>query len=283
VSAREGGRLTSFERDGLRFDVVDSGPLDGEPVVLLHGFPQDASCWDQVSPPLHEAGYRTLAPNQRGYSPGARPAGASSYRFRELVDDVLAMADAAGVDGFQVVGHDWGAQVAWALAADQPERATSVASLSVPHPAAFKAAALRGQILRSWYMGLFQARGVAERVLRPGSWLWTRFMAGLPAEVAEHYAERMSEPGALTGALSWYRALPLELRHPSVRVGSIRVPTLYVWGAHDPALGRAAAELTADYVSGPYRFEILAASGHWLPESSAELVGPLLLEHLGSG
>jgi pimeloyl-ACP methyl ester carboxylesterase len=276
-------RLATFRRDGLEFQVADTGPVGGDCVVLLHGFPQDATCWSKVTPALHEQGYRTLAPDQRGYSPGARPSGAGSYRARELVDDVLALMDAAGVESAHVVGHDWGAVVAWALAADQPDRVATLTSLSVPHPSAFKAAALRGQAVRSWYMGLFQVRGGSERLLRPGSWLWGQFMKGLPPTSAEHYAARMSEPGALTGALSWYRALPLDLRRASVRVGRITVPTLYVWGARDPALGRTAAEMTSEFVTAPYRFEALPEAGHWLPEAHAEDVEPLLLAHLRSG
>ncbi|MDH4158691.1 MAG: alpha/beta fold hydrolase [Actinomycetota bacterium] len=276
-------RLATYSRDGLVFEVADAGPIDGPVVVLLHGFPQDATCWDRMAPHLHHEGYRTLAPDQRGYSPGARPSGAGSYRARELVDDVLTMMDAAGVERAHVVAHDWGAVVAWALAADQPDRVITLTSLSVPHPAAFKGAAWRGQALRSWYMGLFQIRGAAERVFRPGSPLWRQFMKGLPLEAAEHYAQRMSESGALTGALSWYRALPLDLRQASVRVGRIAVPTLYVWGARDPALGRTAAETTHRFVAGDYRFEALPTAGHWLPEAHADEVMPLLLEHLRSG
>ena len=275
-------RLATFRRDGLEFDVADTGPIEGDCVVLLHGFPQDATCWDQVAPQLHQEGYRTLAPDQRGYSPGARPSGAGSYRVRELVDDVLAMMDAAEVRSAHVVAHDWGAVVAWALASDQPDRVSTLTNLSVPHPAAFKAAAWRGQAVRSWYMGLFQVRGASERVLRPGSRLWGQFMKGLPEAFAAHYAARMSEPAALTGALSWYRALPLDLRHASVRVGRIAVPTLYVWGARDPALGRTAAEMTHQYVTADYRFEALPNAGHWLPEAHADDVTPLLLEHLRS-
>jgi pimeloyl-ACP methyl ester carboxylesterase len=273
-------RLTGFVHDGLHFDVRDAGPLDGEAVVLLHGFPQDATCWGDVATWLNVAGYRTLAPDQRGYSPGSRAAGASDYRFRTLVDDVLELAAAADADRFHVVAHDWGALVAWALAADQPGRVASLTSLSVPHPGAFRAALLRGQALRSWYMGLFQMPGLTERLIRPGSWMWSQLVRGLPEPAAQHYADRMSQPGALGAALNWYRALPGELRHPSVRVGRIRVPTLYVWGARDPALGRTAAELTRQYVTGPYRFEVLDRAGHWLPEREGEHVAELVLEHL---
>lgn len=273
-------RLTGFERHGLRFDVVDSGPLDGGTVVLLHGFPQDARSWDRIAERLNAEGFRTLAPDQRGYSPLARPSGAASYRFRVLVDDVLALVTAAGVDRVHVVGHDWGALVAWALAADQPERVLSLTALSVPHPGALRAAAAHGQAFRSWYMGLIQVRRLAERALKPGSWGWSQLTRGLPPSSVERYAARMSEPGALTAALSWYRALPGEVRHPSLQIGSIRVPTLYVWGARDPALGRAAAECAGRFVAGPYRFEVLQDAGHWLPETRPEQVATFLLEHL---
>ncbi|WP_255375535.1 alpha/beta fold hydrolase [Saccharomonospora sp. CUA-673] len=114
-------RITRFARGDLTFDVVDSGPLDGDPVVLLHGFPERARSWDRVVPRLHEAGLRTFAPDQRGYSPGARPAGRARYRLSVLADDVAALADAIG-GPVHLVGHDWGAAAAWTLAARRPER-----------------------------------------------------------------------------------------------------------------------------------------------------------------
>jgi pimeloyl-ACP methyl ester carboxylesterase len=278
---RVSGRLVEVEHDGLVFDVVDGGPLDGEVVVLLHGFPQDASSWDAISPALHLAGFRTLAPQQRGYCAGARPVGVEHYRLGRLVGDVLALLDAAGVEQSHLVGHDWGAGVAWAVAANHPDRVRTVTSLSVPHPRAMTAAAARGQALRSWYFLLFQVPGLAERLLRPGSWMWRQAVRGLPAASAQRFAIRMAEPGALTAALSWYRALPADQSDPSVRVGRIEVPTLFVWGTRDPALGRAAALATSRFVTGPYRFEALPGAGHWLPDAHADRVVPVLLDHLG--
>src|SRR3978361_2578612 len=128
--------MDSFSRGDLVFDVRDSGPADGDPVVLLHGFPQDSSSFDRLSPVLHSAGLRTLAPDQRGYSPGARPPGRSAYVMREVVDDVLALLDAAGLDSAHVVGHDWGGIVAWALGAWHPDRIRTLPAISVPHPCA---------------------------------------------------------------------------------------------------------------------------------------------------
>jgi pimeloyl-ACP methyl ester carboxylesterase len=266
--------------DALTFDVVDAGPTDGEVVVLLHGFPQDSSAWDQVAQTLAAAGFRTLAPDQRGYSPGARPTGAGAYTVRRLVDDLWAVLDAAGVDQAHVVGHDWGAAVAWGAAADRPDRLRSLTALSVPHPAAMRAGLLRGQALRSSYIGLLLVPGLAERLLRPGSPRWQWLTHDLPAHKADGYRRRMSEPDAFTAALNWYRALPRHLVRPEVRIGSIHVPTLFVWGADDSTVSRAAAEHTRTCVDAPYTGTTLPGAGHWLPETQASQVSALLLPHL---
>lgn len=272
--------MRRFRRAGLSFDVLDAGPPDGEPVVLLHGFPQSARCWRDVVPALHAAGLRTLAPDQRGYSPGARPTGVTAYRWRELVDDVLALLDAAGAQRAHVVGHDWGGGVAWALGASEPERVRTLAVVSTPHPTAMRRSLLHGQLLRSWYMALFQVPRLAERLLAPGGRLWSALVADLPADHAAEYAERMRDPAARAAALAWYRAIPAEAARPSLHVGLVDVPTLYVWGDRDPALGAAAARATADLVRGPYRFEVLPGAGHWIPETRGADLAVLLLEHL---
>jgi pimeloyl-ACP methyl ester carboxylesterase len=249
-------------------------------VVLLHGFPQGASAWRDVTPVLHDAGYRTLAPDQRGYSPGARPTGVGAYRWRELVDDVLALLDTAGAERAHVVGHDWGGHVAWMLATSARDRVRTVSVASTPHPAALVQAALHGQLFRSWYMGLFQLPAVPERLLAPGARGWAALSRGLPADLEAEYAARMADPAARTAALAWYRVIPREQARPSVRVGRVDVPTLFAWGDQDPALGRAAAEATAGFVRGPYRFEVLAGAGHWLPETRGAVLGGLITDHL---
>lgn len=265
--------MRTYAHDRLVFDVKDEGPEGGTPVVLLHGFPQDSTAWDAVVGPLHEQGYRTLAPNQRGYSPGARPSGAKHYVWSKLVGDVTALLDAAELERAHIVGHDWGGFVTWAVAAAAPERVLTATSLSVPHPGAFRKAALRpGQALRSTYMGLMQIPWLSEQILRPGGPGWSALVKGLPPHQAAHYAERMSTPGALTAALSWYRVLPRELLRPSVRLDRVTVPSALVWGERDPALGRAGAEVTADFVAADYQFTILKDVGHWIPERAPESV-----------
>lgn len=275
--------MRSFRRGDLLFDVHDSGPADGAPVVLLHGFPQNARAFDLLNPALHSAGFRTLAADQRGYSPGARPAGRSAYRLRQLVGDVLALLDAAGLDSAHVVGHDWGGIIAWALAAWHPWRVRTLTALSVPHPAAMSQVMLHSdQVLRSGYVGFFQLPAVPERVLLAGrGGVLRRILrhGGLPEDLLADYVRRMLEPGALTAALNWYRALPLDAGTP---VGTVRVPTLHVWGDGDGFLGRAATEATREFVAAPYRLEVLAGVNHWIPELAAGRVGELLTAHIRS-
>jgi len=273
--------MDTFRRGDLVFDVRDAGPPDGEPVVLLHGFPQDSGAFDRLSPALHQSGLRTLAPDQRGYSPGARPAHRADYRVRAAVDDVLALLDAAGLQSAHVLGHDWGGAAAWALAAWHPWRVRTLTVLSIPHPAAMAQAMVSSsQALRSSYMGFFQLPAVPEQVLLAGGGTVLRRMlrqGGLPDDLAGRYVTRMQEPGALTAALNWYRAIPFAARD---RVGTVRVPTLHVWGDRDVALGRAGIEASSQFVTGPYRLEVLEGANHWLPELEADRVAELVTAHV---
>jgi pimeloyl-ACP methyl ester carboxylesterase len=271
--------VDSFRRDGLTFDVLDGGPHDGEPVVLLHGFPQDATAWRSVSPALHRAGLRTLALDQRGHSPMARPRGRRHYRLREAVDDVLALLDAAGLQSAHVVGHDLGGLVGWAVAAWHRDRVRTLTALSTPHPAAMIRAS---QALRSYYMALFQLPVLPERLLLSRGGTPLRRMlrgGGLSREAAAHYVGRMREPGALSAALGWYRAMPFGLHD---RVGTVRVPTLHVWSTGDQFLGRAATDATARFVDAPYRLEVLDGVPHWIPELAADRVAELVTAHVRS-
>jgi pimeloyl-ACP methyl ester carboxylesterase len=273
--------MDSFSRSGLVFDVRDAGPDGGEPVVLLHGFPQDSSAFDRMAPVLASAGLRTLAPDQRGYSPGARPEGRSAYTMREVVDDVLALLESAGLSSAHLVGHDWGGVAAWALAAWHPWRVRTLTALSVAHPAAMAQAMVHSdQALRSAYAGFFQLPLVPEGVLLAGGGTVLRRMlsrGGLPDDRVQQYVDRMREPGALTAALNWYRAMPAATRTP---VGTVGVPTLHVWGARDTVLSRAATESCAEFVDAPYTLEVLEDIGHWIPELAGERTGALISAHI---
>ncbi|TWH71961.1 pimeloyl-ACP methyl ester carboxylesterase [Modestobacter roseus] len=194
---------------------------------------------------------------------------------------MLALLQAAGLESAHVVGHDWGGIVGWALAAWHPWRVRTLTALSVPHPAAMaQALGHSDQALRSAYVGFFQLPAAPEAVLLAGGGTGLRRMlrrSGLPEALVDRYVERMREPGALTAALNWYRALPLAGRDP---VGRVRVPTLHVWGAQDTFLGRAATEATRQFVAAPYALEVLEDVDHWLPELAAERVGELVTAHV---
>lgn len=265
---------------GLVFDALASGPAGGDLVVLLHGFPQSAEEWAAQLEVLGRAGYRAVAPDQRGYSPGARPEGVDHYRVEHLVGDVLAMADHLGATRFHVVGHDWGAVVAWHVAARHPARVRSLSAVSVPHPAAFAQALASSpsQRAKSAYITLFRQEGPAEAVLSAGGLAALFRASGHPGDYGR-YLTRMAEPGALTAALNWYRAMDLSL---VLGLGPVTTPTLFVWSDGDVALGREGAEATAAHVAGPYRFEVLEGVSHWVPEEAPERLNRLLLEHLAA-
>ena len=276
--------MERFSNGALTFQVSDTGEAGSGPVViLLHGFPQDGRCWDRVGAVLAGDGYRVLAPDLRGYSPGARPGARSAYRNSELAADVLALADAARADRFHLAGHDWGGALAWYVAGRYPDRVASLAALSVPHPQAFgRALVSSSQALRSWYMAAWQLPFLPERALsRRGGQVFrdTLVRMGLDPVSAARYAGRARDPAGLRGPLNWYRAIPLRLREP---VGPTQVPTLFIWGTRDQFVSRAAAELCGQYVTGPYRFAELGGASHWLPERAPDRVAALLAEHFAT-
>jgi pimeloyl-ACP methyl ester carboxylesterase len=266
----------------LTFDALAAGPVAGEPVLLLHGFPQTSRCWRHQLDALGAAGYRAVAPDQRGYAPGARPAPVEAYGTAELVGDVVGLADALGWDRFHLVGHDWGAAIAWQVAGRHGDRLRTLTIVSVPHPRAFGAAlhdAATDQGQRSGYVDLFRAEGAEELILADDAAGLRLIYAGsgMTDEEAAPYLEAFADADRLRAALNWYRAASLT---SITGLGPITVPTLYVWSTEDPALGREAAEATAGCVDGPYRFEVLEGVSHWVPEHAPERLAELLLAHL---
>ena len=266
--------MDQFERSGLVFPVHDHGPADGAAVVLLHGFPQDAKTWEKVATRLTEQGFRVLVPIQRGYAATARPLRRSDYRMRQLVGDVAALLDAAGLDRVHLVGHDWGGSVAWSFAIAHPSRLHTLTALSTPHPGAMADAMIHSsQALKSWYMGLFQVPWLPEQIMSRtlGKSLVD---TGLPKADATRYMAALTEPGALTAALNWYRGWRVSALR---KAPDVAVPTTYIWGDHDFALGRFAAEHTAEHVTADYAFVPLRA-GHWLPETRPEQVAAAIID-----
>lgn len=252
----------------------------GEPVILLHGFPETSHMWVELLPKLEAAGYRCMAPDQRGYSPGARPEGKENYRYQDIAADVVALADSWGVDKFHLVGHDWGAGAGWAAVALYPERIVSWSALSVPHVGAFGRAIREDadQAQRSTYITFFQEPGVAEAALSANEFAGLKnvWSASSEEERAE-YLSVFTQPGALTGALNWYRGSGGI--QPADEFGDVHTPTLLVWGNQDTAIGRVGVENGAKFMKGPYTFVELDA-GHWLIQEKFEAVSDAILAHL---
>jgi pimeloyl-ACP methyl ester carboxylesterase len=264
-----------------KFDALAAGPEDGRPVLLLHGFPEASTEWIHQLATLAGEGYRAVAPDQRGYSPGVRPERPEDYRIENIAADALAMADTLGWAKFDLVGHDWGGIVAWHLAADSPERVHTLTAVSTPHPGAY-ARALRtdeDQHQRSSYISNLQNVRTAEKQLlaNDARALRALFEGVIPGSHVQDYVERLSEPGAMVAALNWYRGI----KHTG-HTGKVTVPTLYVWGTEDAAFGSTAALGTEEWVEGPYRFEMFEDITHWLPEQADESLSLLLLEHLSA-
>lgn len=269
-----------IESNGLSFEALVAGPEGGEVVLLLHGYPQSAASWRETMEWLARRGMRSIAPNLRGYSPNANPAEASAYRMDTLVEDVIGIAAAEGVERFHLVGHDWGGALAWALAAAHPSRLLSLTVISTPHTGAFLEA-LRSptQKLRSSYMSLFRVPRVPEAFLNAanlGAAGLSMRLFGMPRASWQRDRQQLRRVGGFHGPLNWYRGV---LGGGGSRPQRVTVPTMYLWGKRDPVFGRRAAELTAKWVTGPYRFEEMTA-GHWIIDRNSFEMRRLLAEHL---
>lgn len=266
--------------NGLTFRTRFCG-TGGEPVVLLHGFPETSHMWTELMPKLAEAGYQCVAPDQRGYSPGARPEGKDNYATETLAGDVVAIADAVGFTGkFHLVAHDWGAGVGWRVVQLHPERLASWTALSIPHPGSYAAGySDPDQQAKGQYIQFFQEPGVAEAAFAANDWamlkgIWDK---SSPEEV-EVYLAQFTEPGAMTAALNWYRAA----FGGGTGLGGdfeVETPTLTIWGNQDQAVGRSTTLTHNDFMKGYNRFVELDA-GHWLVQEKFDDVRRETLEHL---
>lgn len=272
-------------RSGLTFTTDVAGPTDGPLVLLLHGFPESRHSWRASLPALADAGYRAVAPDQRGYSPGARPdpADLSNYVFEKLVDDAIEIAAAAGYDGkrFHLVGHDWGGQVSWGVADKYPERLASLTILSRPHPKSFRRALLNetgDQKHRSRHHRAFLEPGTGGMLLADNAKRLRDglFGQGVPSAALEEHLSVLGNPAALEAALAWYRAN----KGLAADIGTIQVPTLYIWGDADATVGLDAAHGTREFVGAAFAMEVLPGVGHFVMDQAPAKATELLLGHL---
>lgn len=265
----------SSNKVAIDYDVSGDGP----PVILLHGFPDTRRLWRHQIEALTASGMRVITPDMRGYGSSDKPPDVASYSLLNILGDIQAVLDDAGVERAHVVGHDWGAAAAWLLASLMPERVLSLTALSVGHPASFRSAGLE-QYARSWYMLLFQFRGVAERWLSDDDWANFKSWSGHPD--AKEVVAELEENGSLTPALNWYRANvpPEALLSPPVVLPPIKAPVMGVWSSGDIALTEAQMRRSVSHVEGPWRYERIEGTGHWLQLEVPEVVNELLLDFL---
>lgn len=265
---------------GLDFAVRMEGPEDGQPVVLLHGWPDRANLWDSQITALNAAGFRTIAPDLRGFGDSAKPADADSYNILLLAGDVLGILDHLDVARAHVVGHDWGSALAWAIAGFASDRVEKLVAMSVGHPSAFAAAGL-GQRRLSFYMLLFQFEGIAEQWLSNDDWKNLREFGAGHRRIDEVIADA-ARPGALTAGLNWYRANvpPSSLIAPALEFPPVTAPTMGIWSSGDDYLVEGPMKDAGAFVSAPFRYERIDGASHWMQLDAPDEVNRLLLDFL---
>jgi pimeloyl-ACP methyl ester carboxylesterase len=273
------GLTEMIEANGLQFYVRDEG--SGTPVILLHGFPDTGDVWRKQVPALVEQGFRAIVPDMRGRGRSSKPDAVSDYRLSSIVRDVTGILDALRIERAHVVGHDWGAGVAWLVAALAPERVDRLVAISVGAPGAAARPTLEA-FQKGWYRLLFLFEGVAEEVIQRDDWyLFRLFLAG--AQDTDAYVKTLSEPGALTPALNWYRAnLPVQAlfgRSGGPQIPMVKADTLGIWSTGDLYLTEDAMTRSEQRVQGRWRYEQLGGS-HWVPIDQPDRLNRLLLEFL---
>ncbi len=267
--------------NGIRLHTALAGPEDGEPVFLLHGFPEAWFGWEAQIEPLAEAGFRVIVPDQRGYNLSDKPQGVSNYQMNILARDILGLADSLGYERFNLAGHDFGAMVSWNLAIHHPAWIKRLAIANVPHPKVMQDY-LRthlSQLLKSWYAFFFQIPSLPERIIRTNNWqiLISAMPDDLNEEERDRYRKAWSQPAAMTSMINWYRAL-MQHSGRSTAAAPIQVPTLILWGQQDPHISYEMAGLSADLCMES-RMITFEDATHWVQHDKPTEVSQLLIEH----
>jgi pimeloyl-ACP methyl ester carboxylesterase len=266
---------TMIEVNGVSLHVENHG--SGTPVLLLHGWPDSAYVWRNQIPFLTAHSFRAIAPDLRGFGRSSRPVEVADYALSKSVADMTGLLDALGVESAHVVGHDWGAAVAWVMAMSHPDRVQKLVVVSVGHPST--PWSLR-QHEMGWYELFFQFEGIAEATLPYDDWAWlSRFLRG--AGDQERYEQDLARPGAMTASLNWYRAnLAPKMPGPTPELPPVRVPTLGIWSTNDHYLDRERMEKSGAYVEAPWRYEVIEGASHWIPLDAPDRLNELLLDWL---
>ncbi len=279
----------------LRFGAYEAGT--GPVALCLHGFPDHARSYREQLEPLARAGYRAIAPTMRGYEPSSQPADAD-YNMVRLAEDVVGWIDNLGEDKVHLVGHDWGAVVAYTAAAMAPERFHSLTTIAIPHPGRLQSEGIRklpSQILNSWYIIFFQLRGIADYVVERNDWafiekLWRDWSPGwdFPPEELAAVKETLALPGVKRAALGYYRAVAKAGSEASKQgnelvAGQIHVPTLAITGALDGCMDTRLHDLTLHKDDFPKGLEVqrFENSGHFVHQEEPEIFNDMLIDWLG--
>lgn len=273
-----------IKTNNLTFDCRITGKANNELVILLHGFPESSYMYLELMKDLTAQGYYCIAPNLRGYSSEARPSGKKNYTIDKLAKDVLGIANAAGQDKFHLIGHDWGSAIGWQVAHDRPDAVLSWTALSVPHTQSFFEAILndKDQKEKSKYVKLFQLPWLPEFNIKSKDFNVLRKLWDVQSkDEIEDYLSILKEKGAVTALLNYYRANYKLLKRAGKEniLGDINVPTLFVWGKNDIAVGPVAVKGGHKYMKGDYTF-IELNGGHWLMQSNSAETKTAIIEHV---
>ncbi|MEN8272529.1 alpha/beta hydrolase [Acinetobacter baumannii] len=272
-------RIHQYTRGAWTFDVIDSGPIDGPLVVLLHGFPETAHSWEQTSELLHQHQFRTFAIHQRGYSLNARPQSRFHYALSELTEDVAVFIKGLGQPVY-LIGHDWGSVIASSVAMNYPQYIQHLTLVSVPHQAAFlKACLSSNQLLKSYYFAVFQLPILPELLFKKMSKAGRKFLksSGMTEQQIKIFETEFIKENRLATALNWYRGFFWE--KPENPFKAIVVPTLFIWGKHDIAVTEKSAKLNSGYFKNNYKAIFMDAS-HWIPYQNAPELVQYFLESI---
>jgi len=282
-ASSENVSVTKITVGSFVFDARVAGPASGEVVILLHGFPETSYEWRHQMTALSAAGYRVVAPDQRGYSPGARPTSVDDYQVLQLAKDVADIADALGVTRFHLVGHDWGAGVGWVVARLYPSRVITYTSASTPHPDALQQQLSDNsscQHQASSYFDTFVGPAAVGLFIDDDAGVLRSTYAGLSPEDVDVYVRALGNRAAMTAALDWYAANVGDGEFDTLALGAVTVPTLLVWGKDDQFFCKDTVELSRNFVQAPFTLVELDSVDHWVPENGAERFNAALLEHL---
>jgi len=275
------------ETNGIRLHVAQDGPSDGPAIILLHGFPENSYAWKRQIPFIASAGYRVWAPDQRGYNLSDKPQGIAAYNLDELAADVIGLINAMGQNQVVLVGHDWGAAVAWWVAAKYPDRLAKLVVMNVPHDEVMQKNLRHSftQMKKSWYMFFYQLPWLPEILSKRHDWkllVDTLINSSRPGTFTDNdlqqYRQAWSQPKAYQSMLNWYRAV---FQKPAIPLSNSRitVPTLLIWGAQDKFLGKEMAQPSIDLCDDG-RLAFIEDASHWLQHEEPEQVNELIMEFL---